>query len=233
MKASGILITGALAVLAIAVTSCTNTKTQSTAAATPPAASADSSPPPPAVTPALAPGVPVSLGQYFNDQGIYPDDAQFSGGIDRDGYGCSSNFLASLKWNGMPLQIDPHIGGTNVITCAGQTIALTQSGHFSRVEILALAVNGGQDDQDFTVTYADGSTHTFTQSVSDWAQPDSNSGESVAITMNYRDQSDGTKDDNAFYIFGYSFALDSSKTPQSLKLPDNNNVKVFAMTLVP
>jgi len=231
MKAPGILITGALAVLAIAVSSCANSGTQS-AGSTPPAGVANS-PPPPAAAAAKSSPVSVPLTQYFNDQGIYPDGVQFTNGIDGDGFACSSNVLAGQTWNGMPVLPGSDNGGTNDITCAGQTIALTQPGHFSRLEILALAVNGAQENQDFTVNYADGSNKTFTQSLSDWAGPDSYPGESVAITMNYRNGSDGTKDDNAYYIFSYTFDLDSSKTLQGLKLPDNSNVKVFALAVAP
>jgi hypothetical protein len=227
MKKSGILITGAVAILAIAISSCANSGTQSagTTAATPaPAAMAskDSAPP-----------MPVSLVQYFNQQGIYPDGAQFSGGADGDGFACSSNLLAAETWHGVPFQTGLSIGGPNVITCKGQSIALAQSGHFSKLEMLATAVNGGQENQDFSVMYGDNSNSDDTLSLSDWAQPDSYTGEAVAMTMEYRIQSDGSKDDNAFYLYRYSINLDASKSLQSLKLPDNDNVKVFALTLVP
>ncbi len=221
MNTSGILFIGAVVVAAIAVSSCANSGTQR-APATQTAASAAKPRP-----------VPVSLAPYFDDQGIYPDGGQFSGGIDRDGYACSSNFLAAQTWNGIPFQSGSADGGKNVITCQGQTIALTPAGHFSRLEILAFAVNGAQENQNFMVTFADGSNQTFTQSMSDWAQPDSYPGESVAITMNYRNQSDGSKDENAFYVYTYTFDVNSRKTLQSLKLPDNNNIKVFALALVP
>jgi hypothetical protein len=227
MKTPGILIAGALAVLVITVSSCANSGSHPASAAAPAASTANSAPRPAAVP--AAPPVPVSLTQSFNDQGIYPDGAQFSGGIDRDGFGCSSNLLAVQTWNGVSFQP----GGSNVITCQGQTIALTQPGHFSKLKVLALAVNGAQENQNFIVTRADGSNQAFTQSLSDWAQPDSYPGESTALTMEYRNQADGSKDENAFYIYTYSFDLDSTKTLQSLKLPDNNNVKVFAVALVP
>jgi hypothetical protein len=227
MKKSGVLIIGALAVLAIAVTSCANSGTQS-AGATAPAAT-------PAATAGKdsAPPMPVSLAQYYNQQGIYPDGAQFSGGVDADGNACSSNLLAAETWHGVPFQTGLSVGSPNVITCKGQSIALAQPVHFSKLEMLATAVNGAQENQDFSVTYGDNSNSDNTLSLSDWAQPDSYTGESVAMTMEYRNQSDGTKDDNAYYLYRYSINLDSSKTLQSLKLPDNDNVKVFALTLVP
>lgn len=178
--------------------------------------------------------MPVSLAQYFNDQGIYPDGAQFSSsaGVDGDGYACSSNLLSIVHWNGVPFQVAPG-RSTNVITCHGQAIALAQPGHFSKLEMLAIAVNGAQANQPFTVEYADNSTQPITLSLSDWAQPDDNPGELQAVSMDYRNGSDGSKDENTFYLYSYSFSLNPTNTLQSLKLPDNDNVKVFGLTLVP
>jgi hypothetical protein len=223
MKTSCILITGAVAMLAIAVSSCATSGTHPAGAVAPTPAAASKSDSPP---------TPVSLVQYFNQQGIFPDGAQFTGGIDGDGFACSSNVLAAQTWHDVPFQIGTSIGGSNVITCKGQAIALAQPGHFSKLEMLAFAVNGAQGDQAFSITY-DNSNTNFTLSLSDWAQPDSNTGETVATTMGYRIQSDGSKDQNAFYLYCYSFDLDPGKTLQSLKLPDNDNVKVFSLTLVP
>jgi hypothetical protein len=51
--------------------------------------------------------------------------------------------------------------------------------------------------------------------------------------MPYRLIGDGRKDDRPFHIYGYSFALDSSKVVSSLTLPAKREVLVFAVTLVP
>lgn len=225
MESSRILAAAASAMLAVALSSCAGSDSQpapSTAAA--PTASA-----------AKVPCAPVSLSQYYNAQGIYPDGAQFSasGGADGDGFACSSNLLSTVQWNGAPFQLGTEIAGPNVVTCHGQTISIAQPGHFSKLAMLGIAVNGAQADQNFTVTYTDNSTQSYTQSLSDWAQPDDNQGELQAVFMDYRDQSDGTKDESSYYLYSYSFKLDPAKTVQSLKLPDNDNVKVFALTLVP
>jgi hypothetical protein len=214
-----------MALLAVVASSCTNSTTSSPITPAPPAA---------AMAPAnMSPPTPVSLTAYFNDRGIYADGVSFSGGIDGDGFACSSNLLgATVTCGGVLYQLGSAINGSNVISCHGQTLSLP-AGNYSRLQMLALAVNGAQADQAFALTYADNSSQSFTQSFSDWAQPDSNSGETQAITMDYRLQTDGTKDENSYYIFSYSFALNSAKTVQSLKLPDNDNVRIFAVTLVP
>ena len=51
--------------------------------------------------------------------------------------------------------------------------------------------------------------------------------------MGYRDYFDGTRDSETFYLYGYSFGLNSAKTVTGVRLPNNGNVVVVAMTLVP
>jgi len=53
------------------------------------------------------------------------------------------------------------------------------------------------------------------------------------VSMGYRDKSNGTEDTRTFDLYGYSFALNSSKTVSSIVLPQDSNVVVLAMTLVP
>jgi hypothetical protein len=81
------------------------------------------------------------------------------------------------------------------------------------------------------VTYTDTTTSVFTQSLSDWFVPQNYPGESKAIPMAYRDASNGTQNPNTYYLFGYSFTLNSAKTVSSITLPNNNNVIVVAITL--
>ena len=176
--------------------------------------------------------VQAPLADDYNLPGIYPDGVAFSGGVDGDGFACSSNLLGNtLTWNGVKFDLGS-ASQTNVISCEGQTISLP-AGNYSKLKMLAIGVNGAQADLSFTVHYSDDSTQSFKQSISDWASPDSNTGESTAMTMDYRLQTDGSHDENTYYLFGYSFDLKSGGTVKSLQLPDNSNVKVFAISLLP
>ena len=49
----------------------------------------------------------------------------------------------------------------------GQTVTLP-AGCFGALKILAAGVEGSQKSQTFTVAYADGTSSTFTQNLSDW-----------------------------------------------------------------
>jgi hypothetical protein len=87
--------------------------------------------------------------------------------------------------------------------------------------------------QTFIVTYTDGSSTSFTQNLSDWHTPQGYPGESQALTMAYRLTPSGASDDRTFYLYGYTFALNSAKTVQSIALPNNRDVVVLSIDLTP
>jgi hypothetical protein len=170
----------------------------------------------------------VSLSSSFNRTGIYKDGTSFPSGGGLNDYALSANLLgSSVIWNGKRYPIGP-AGANNVVSCTGQTIALPPGAH-TTLTVLATCINGNKRSKTFTVTYNDGSTQSFTQSFSDWFTPQSYSGESNAVTMSYRDTSSGGKDNRTFYIYGYSFSLNSSKTVRSIKLPDDRNIEILAI----
>ena len=69
-------------------------------------------------------------------------------------------------------------------------------------------VNGSQVNQSFIVTYTDGTTATFIQSISDWAIPKGYTGESTALTTAYRDTYNGTEQAGTVTLYEYTFTLD-------------------------
>jgi hypothetical protein len=100
--------------------------------------------------------------------------------------------------------------------------------------LLATGVNNNQPNQIFVVTYTDGTTTSFMQSLSDWFSPQSYAGESKVLSMAYRLAPNGAASTNGpFYLYGYSFALNSAKTVKSLTLPNTRNVVVLAIDLKP
>ena len=181
---------------------------------------------------------PVSapLASYFNRAGIYTDGTAFTnpatGGIDGGGYAYSGTLLGgSQTWSNTVFNFGP-VNATNVISATNQTISLP-AGNYYVLRMLASGVQGNQASQSFVVTYTDATTTTFVQSLSDWFSPQSYAGESKAIAMGHRNSSTGGADNRTFYLYGYSFALNSAKTIQSIRLPNNGNVIVAAISLVP
>jgi hypothetical protein len=106
------------------------------------------------------------------------------------------------------------------------------AGQYTTLKLLATGVNGNQTAQRFTVTYTDGTTTVFTQNLSDWFTPQGYAGETAALRMNYRDNSDGSRDGRVFSLYTYSFTLNSAKTVSSVTLPSNRNVVLLAASLV-
>jgi hypothetical protein len=100
--------------------------------------------------------------------------------------------------------------------------------------LLGTGVGGDQPDQTFTVTYTDGSTETFQQSISDWATPQGYARESTALTMPYRDTFGGSEDaaSGPFQIYDYTFAL-VPKTVRSISLPTDGNVEILGVDEIP
>jgi hypothetical protein len=184
------------------------------------------------VTPVLSGTVAVDLSSAYNVTGIYRDGSKFAptAGLDNGGYAFSEQALGREQVGyGVVFRLGP-ANAPDAVT--GKTVTLP-AGKFDSLKILAVAVEGNQESQTFTVNYADGTSSSFTRSLSDWSERGSLKGESVAAEMPYRLAADGSSEGNAFYAHAYSLALDSSKVMKSVSLPSNPNVLVLAATLVP
>ncbi|GAB3459360.1 hypothetical protein GCM10027321_16840 [Massilia terrae] len=185
-------------------------------------------------TTAPPPGTPVSLSTAFTRWGVFTDGTTFAStsGLDNKGFAYSANLLgSSTTFNGVTYNYGA-ANAKNDVSAAGQTIQLP-AGQYSSLRMMATAVQGNQTSQLFKVTYTDGTSTTFTQSVSDWFTPQSYANELDAVPMSYRDTNTGGRDSRTFHLYNYTFALNNAKTVQSVVLPNNANVEVLAMTVVP
>jgi hypothetical protein len=172
----------------------------------------------------------ISLAGVANVFAAFNDGAApTTGGIDTHGAALSKTLLgASATWTGTTFAF----GAAGVADAvSGVTVPLT-AGSYSALKLLAVGLNGNQPSQTFTVTYTDGTTSVFTQSLSDWFTPQNYAGESKALTETYRLAASGAKDPRTFYVYGYSFALNAAKTVKSVTLPANRKVVVVSGVLV-
>jgi len=178
-------------------------------------------------------GTKVDLSSEFNLNGIYTDGTTYTtGGLDGTGYSYSSNLLTTSRvFSGTLLDFGP-ANELDAVGCSGQSVALTQS-KYSSLVLFATGIEGNQKSQTFTVKYTDGTSSTFTQSLSDWFTPQKYVGESEGVAMAYRNFDNGTKDNRTFNLYEYRFALTNTKTVQSLTLPNNSHVAVLSATLLP
>ena len=97
------------------------------------------------------------------------------------------------------------------------------------ITVLATGVNGSQIDQPFVVSYADGSSTTVRQSLSDWHTSQHCPGESIALAMNDRVTPAGALQSGVFNLYAYTFQTDPSRTLASLSLPKNRGVVVLSV----
>lgn len=151
-------------------------------------------------------------------------------GMDGSGHWYSANLLGpSIDWDGLTFKLGP-VGGPNAVTSLQFS---PPAKRYSTLKLLATGVNGNQESQRFTVYYADGTASTFIQSLSDWKEPQNYPRESTVVAMPYRNASDGTLQGHSYFLYGYSFALDTNKVVSSLALPVNANVVVVAAAWSP
>ncbi len=178
-------------------------------------------------------GKQVDLSSEFLLNGIYQDGTMYTtGGLDGLGYSYSANLLTpSRVINGVLFKF----GTENVpdaFASTGQTVTLP-AGKFSKLVLFATGIEGNQTAQTLTVKYTDGTSTQFVQSFSDWFTPAKFPHEYEAVAMAYRNFEDGTKDNRTFNLYGYLFALNPTKTVQSLTLPNNTDIRVLAATVLP
>jgi hypothetical protein len=172
---------------------------------------------------------PVSLTAAFNVNAIGTSGTPVTnGGIDTWGYAYSSGLLGStVTWSGVTFNLGA-AGTADAVSNATITLPAVKS---SKLNLLAAGVNGSHANQTFVLTYTDGTTTTLTQSLSDWYAAQNYTGESIAATMAYRIDQYGVVDNHAVDLYGYSFAIDSSKIVKTLQLPSSRNVVVLAAAL--
>jgi hypothetical protein len=171
----------------------------------------------------------VNVAPFYNVAGIVSDFSTFTnGGLDAGGRAYSAGLLGLVQnANGSAFSLGP----PNALDAVSNATIPLPAGNYSTLTLLATAVNGNQIGQTFTVTYTDGSTSVFTQSLSDWCAPMNYPGESRAFAMTYRNNSNATRDTRPLTLNSYTFNLAAGKTVSSITLPKNRNVVVLAMNL--
>ena len=173
----------------------------------------------------------VDLSTDYNATGIHTERTAFSSedSIDHIGSAFPAELLKdTMSWDKVTFSLGP-VNAPDAVS--SRTIWLPP-GKFDVLKMLAMGVNGDQESQVFRVTYSDGTSTDFSQSLSDWYTPENFSGESDVFVTPYRVTGRGGRDERTFHLYGYSFALDGRKIVRSFTLPSNTGVVVFGLTLV-
>ena len=175
----------------------------------------------------------VDLSGLYNAVGITNDNGTSAGNFDGAGNSYSSTFVGPISYsNGVAFKLGP-AGANDVVVARGQTITLPSSGNYGGVRLLGTGLNGLQGGA-FTIYYTDGTSSTINQNFDDWHNGASASGESVASLSPYRNGTNGRDtNNNNFYLYSYSIAINPTKRVASIILPTNSNIAIFALDLVP
>jgi hypothetical protein len=169
----------------------------------------------------------VSLGAEDNLDAIAITGSSVTG-IDSDGWAYASALLpATITYAGASFTL----GAADTLDAVTSATIPLPAGSFTTLSFLGTGIYGSQTNQTFVVTYTDGSSTTFTQSLSDWGAPKNYSGETSVASTAYRISPTGATQNGPWYLYGYSLQLNSAKTVKSLTLPNNRYVVIFGVEL--
>ncbi len=175
----------------------------------------------------------VNLSPGYNVNALSTDGTAY-GGVGLDGAlngsatTYSANLIGSQQTIGGTLF---YFGAANALDAVSSTTIALPLVTSTSLKLLATALNGAQMQQVFKVTYTDGTSTSFVQSMSDWFVPQGFAGEAVVMKMGYRNNNLGQRDNRTFCLSEYVLSLNSAKTVASVTLPNNRNVVVLAASL--
>ncbi|MGQ9455427.1 MAG: hypothetical protein ACUVRS_10970 [Armatimonadota bacterium] len=118
-------------------------------------------------------------------------------------------------------------GAKQAVSCGGQTINVPE-GRYNTVHILGASTGGGVSGA-IDIVYADGSDEANIR-MSDWTSgPGAN--EAVAFVARHLHSPQADEIGRMGYLYHYTIQLDAGRVLRGLRLPQNRNMKVVAITL--
>jgi phospholipase C len=192
---------------------------------------------------AAVPAPAANLADAFDNIGISLDTDPAAADYDDGGYSYSATGLASagltpgatVTANGLSFTWPNVAAGTpDNVLAAGQIILLNGTAGQTTLGLLGSDSNGATSST-MTIFYTDGTTSTGTVSFGDWASGPV-TGDTTVATMPYRNNPSGAQDISMF-VYATTVAIDSSKTVESVVLPNVNStdsgtaMHIFAVAL--
>ncbi len=202
------------------------------------------------VTLAVAVAKRGELWPYYTNAGITDDNNTSAATYDGGGWSYSAQALdaqgvdpaSTVTVDGIDYTWpDVPVATLDNIEAAGQTIPLAAPAHSSAIGLLGSSTNAGSAGAGgtATITYTDGSTSQFTAKFSDWTLGAGGfpplPGNSVAVTMPYRNYTGNQRDNVTTYVFAMQAPVSVAKTVASITLPQatGGDMHIFAITLPP
>lgn len=181
-----------------------------------------------------------TLADAYNNIGTTPESDTSKGDFDGGGNSYSADALAkvgatpgaTIQANGQTFTWPASAPGTpDNATAAGQAIDLSGSGS----QLAFLGAEAGFTSGDVTVTYTDGTTSSGTLGFPNWCCSTTDDyGAKIALTTDHRDTQAGPANFGTSYqVFTNTVPLDAGKTVQTVTLPNQAAIHVFAMSVTP
>ncbi|MGW3959059.1 GH92 family glycosyl hydrolase [Amycolatopsis sp. NPDC005003] len=171
----------------------------------------------------------VDLTRDRNHDGTATVTASDQGNFDGGGWSYDASLLPAagpVVWDGVTYAA-PDASGTspNFVEARGQSLLLPAGQHTSLK--LVGASHNGPVSTTLTAHYTDGTSADLALTFGDWA----GSGSPVVLEMPHRIKAGSGVDGPPVRLFGISGALDGGKTVQSVSLPNDPRVEIYALTL--
>ena len=180
----------------------------------------------------------VNLSGSYNSWGIANGSTQVANqkGFDGSGnYYYSGNLQSTIAWSGATFNFGPvpnsSSGQNNFVKGTGQQINMPNI-PFGWLYLAGAGSNGNQGSQQLTLRFSDGSTAIWTQSFSDWCNPQNNVGETIIQMQPQRVNQVGNVVSLTNYVYGYAYRVPAGKTLVSVTLPNNSRLGILGMTVV-
>ncbi|RSM42471.1 alpha-mannosidase [Amycolatopsis balhimycina DSM 5908] len=171
----------------------------------------------------------VDLGRDRNHDGTATVTASSEGNFDGGGWSYDAALLPAagpVVWDGVTYAA-PDASGTspNFVEARGQSLLLPAAPH-TALKLVGASHNGPVSTT-VTAHYTDGTSADLAVSFGDWA----GSGSPVVLEMPHRIKAGSGVDGPPVRLFGISAAVDGRKTLQSVSLPNDPRVEIYALTL--
>jgi hypothetical protein len=180
------------------------------------------------VTP--GPQCAVDLTRDRNHDGTATVSASDQGNFDGGGWSYDASLLPAagpVSWDGVTYAAPDPLGtASNFVEARGQSLLLP-AGQHTAVKLVGASHNGPVSTT-VTAHYTDGTSADLALTFGDWA----GSGSPVVLEMPHRIKAGSGVDGPPVRLFGLSAGLDGGKTVQSVSLPNDPRVEVYALTLV-
>ena len=171
----------------------------------------------------------VDLGRDYNHDGTATVAASTEGNFDGGGWSYDAALLPAagpVTWDGVTYAA-PDASGTaaNFVEARGQSLLLP-AGQHTALRLVGSSHNGPVSTT-LTAHYTDGTSADVAVTFGDWA----GSGSPVVLEMPHRIKAGSGVDGPPVRLFGVSAAVDGAKTLQSVSLPNDPRVEIYALTL--